>query len=173
MSKNWQKKRAKSERPKQEIFLPPDEDNFEKHGITNLVIKFSDFEPKMTLDKKIHIRSPFFKRKMLDGVMQKFLEELNEHIEPIKEEIQNLDRLSYLFLGIGILATFFIGLVLYMLISTLAACSLLALYLLSLSLVYYRNFTFQQTLQQQLVLNMAILIYLANQSTFNQRGVEA
>jgi len=110
---------------------------------------------------------------MLDGVMQKFLEELNEHIEPIKEEIQNLDRLSYLFLGIGILATFFIGLVLYMLISTLAACSLLALYLLSLSLVYYRNFTFQQTLQQQLVLNMAILIYLANQSTFNQRGVEA
>jgi hypothetical protein len=35
---------------RQELFLPPDEDNFERHGIANLVLKYDDEEPKLELD---------------------------------------------------------------------------------------------------------------------------
>jgi len=46
MPVNWQQQDAnKKEQKKQDLYLPPDEDNFEKHGVNNLVIKFSDDEP--------------------------------------------------------------------------------------------------------------------------------
>jgi hypothetical protein len=59
------------------------------------VIKYSEFSGKLKLDKYVHKDSPFFKRNMLDGVLDRFLDELNEHLEPIKDEIQNLDRFAF------------------------------------------------------------------------------
>jgi len=34
--------------------LPPDEDNYDKHGIKNLVIKYGDFGTKLEIDDEIH-----------------------------------------------------------------------------------------------------------------------
>jgi hypothetical protein len=86
MPVSWQKQQNIDERAKkQELFLPPDEDNFEKHGISNLVIKFNDEDPLITLDKDMHKLTPFFRKKMLEGVLDKFLEEINKHVEPIRE----------------------------------------------------------------------------------------
>ena len=92
LSTNWQKDGRKEDHS---FFLPPDEDNFDKHGRSNLLIKYSEFSGKLKLDKYIHKDSPFFKRNMLDGVLDRFLDELNEHLEPIKDEIQNLDRFAF------------------------------------------------------------------------------
>ena len=36
---------------KQELFLPPDEDNYDDHGIKNLVIKYPEFGSVLDLDK--------------------------------------------------------------------------------------------------------------------------
>jgi len=42
-SSSNKKRKPKQETIQQDLYLPPDEDNFEKHGITNLVIKYSEF----------------------------------------------------------------------------------------------------------------------------------
>ena len=77
---------------------------------------------------------------MLDGVLDKFIEEVNEHCEPIREEILNLDRLSCLLLGIGILGTLVVGILLAFLVSLYAFLVLVILYLITLLCVYYRNY---------------------------------
>ena len=70
---------------KQELFLPPDEDNFPDHGIKNLVIKYPEFGSVLEIDHEIHKESLFYKKHMLGGVLPEFLDKLNEHLEPIKE----------------------------------------------------------------------------------------
>jgi hypothetical protein len=122
------------------LYLPPDEENFEKHGISNLVVKFNENEPAMELDRNVHKDSPFFKKKMLDGVLDKFVEEINEHCEPIRDEIINLEQLSFLFLGIGFPGTVFVGLMIWYMISTIAFIILMVIYLIVLGFVYHRNY---------------------------------
>lgn len=87
------------------MYLPPDDDNYAHHGINNLVIKYSEFENILKLDDSIHKDSAFYKMNMLEGVLEDFLSKLNKHLEPLKDQIQNLDRFSLLFLIIGFLAT--------------------------------------------------------------------
>ena len=94
----------------------------------------------MKINKEIHRESPFFKRKMLDGVLDKFIEESNLHLEPIREEILNLDQLSFYFLGIGFFSTFIIGMLLVTLVSIYALMVLVIMFLVTLAGVYYRNY---------------------------------
>lgn len=103
---------------------------------------------------------------MLEGVLDKFLEEVNKHTEPIREEIMNLDRLTFLFFMIGSLGTMVVGALLYLLVSLYAFISVCLIYLIALGFVYYRSFRKQQILHQTMVLNMAMLIYLANHNVF-------
>ena len=77
---------------------------------------------------------------MLDGVLDKFIEESNEHLEPIRDEILNLDRLSFYFLGIGLMSTLIVGILLVSLVSIYAFISLVLMYLITLAGVYYRNY---------------------------------
>ena len=83
--------------------MPPDEDNYEHHGIKNLVIKYSEFGTSLKLDPIVHQHSDFCKKHMLD--LEDFVSAINEFAEPIKEESQSLDRFSLLFLFIGFIGT--------------------------------------------------------------------
>jgi len=76
---------------------------------------------------------------MLEGVLDKFIDELNEHLEPIKDEMLGLERLSFLFLVIGVFGTFVVGSLLGMMVSEYAFVTIVVLYLITLALVYYRN----------------------------------
>jgi hypothetical protein len=88
------------------------------------------------------------------------------HLEPIRDEIINLDRFSFLFLIVGLFGTTFLGLILWFMLGIYAFILIVITYLIALGAVYYRNYLQQQTLTQSLMLNMAILIYVANQSIF-------
>jgi len=76
---------------------------------------------------------------MLEGVLDKFIDELNEHLEPIKDEMLGLERLSFLFLVIGVFGTLVVGSLLGMMVSEYAFVTIVVLYLITLALVYYRN----------------------------------
>ena len=59
------------------MFVPPDDENFARHGITNLVIKFCEDTSEFALDDAVHRESLFYRVNMLDGVMEEFLAKLN------------------------------------------------------------------------------------------------
>ena len=65
--------------------MAPDEDNYEHHGVKNLVIKYDEFGTVLKLDKDLHKTCKFYKKNMLEGVLEDFINRLNEHLEPIKE----------------------------------------------------------------------------------------
>lgn len=109
---------------------------------------------------------------MLDGVLEKFLQEVNEHLEPIRDEILNMDRLSFYFLIVGSIGTTIVGALLASLVSIYALIVMALLFIFVQACVYYRNYRQQQFLQQSMVLNLAILIYLGNQNVFYRRGVQ-
>ena len=102
----------------------------------------------MELDRNIHKESPFFKKKMLDGVVDKFIEELNEHCEPIRDEIINLERLSFLFLAIGFVGTLVVGMMIWVMVHLYAFIILMFVYLVVLALIYHRNYRKTQRLLQ-------------------------
>ena len=122
------------------MYLPPDEDNFDRHGYTNLVIKYNTFSSQLKLNKEIHKDSPFFKRKMLDGVLDKVLLEANEHLEPIRDEILNMDRLSFYFLVVGSMGTLVVGMLMATLVSIYALVGLVTLFITTLACTYFRNY---------------------------------
>ena len=59
------------------MFVPPDDENFARHGVTNLVIKFVEDTCEFELDESVHRESMFYRVNMLDGVMEEFLGKLN------------------------------------------------------------------------------------------------
>lgn len=83
---------------------------------------------------------------MLEGVLDKFIEQANEYLDPIRDEILNLDRLSFYFLGVGFIGTLIVGILLATLVSIYAFIALVVLFLLALGGVYYRNHKKQQGL---------------------------
>lgn len=155
-------RRKKLKQDSSELFLPPDEDNYERHGHSNMVLKFNETNPRLELDNFIHRESPFFKRKMLDGVIDKMIEEINEHVEPLRDEIQSQDRLCMLFFGVGLLGTFIVGSLLMLVVSVYALIGMIIIFTMCLCGVYFRNYRRQQRLQQCIILNLSILIYLHN-----------
>ena len=69
----------------QNLFMAPDEDNYEQHGIKNLVIKYQEFSTTLEIDESIHKESPFYRINMLEGVLEEFLNKLNIQLEPIRD----------------------------------------------------------------------------------------
>jgi hypothetical protein len=59
------------------MYVPPDDENFARHGVTNLVIKFQEDTCEFELDESVHRESMFYRVNMLDGVMEEFLGKLN------------------------------------------------------------------------------------------------
>ena len=76
------------------IIFPPDEDNYDKHGQNNLVIKYLENKSALEVDNIIHKESQFYKKKLLAGELERFINELNEYLEPVKDSMLNLDRFS-------------------------------------------------------------------------------
>lgn len=78
-----------------------------------------------------------------------------------------------MFLIIGFFATLLFGLVTAYFVTIWVCIAVSALYILVLAIVFYRNNQQLKTLQQTILLNMAVLVYLENQSVFLHRGVRA
>jgi len=122
------------------LFLPPDEDNFPDHGIKNLVIKYPEFGSVLDIDHEIHKESLFYKKHMLGGVLPEFLDKLNEHLEPIKERCQSIDRFSMQFLMIGFLGTTIMAALWTILLRDFTpAIVLITLFIISLAITFFRN----------------------------------
>ena len=122
-----------------ELFLPPDEDNYEHHGIKNLVIKYDEFGTALELDDGLHKESAFYRKHMLDGLLEEFIKRLNEHLEPIKDECKNIDRFSMLLLVIGFFGTALFASVFGYLVGLYVAFILGSLFIIILALTFYRN----------------------------------
>lgn len=71
---------------KQALFIAPDEDNYSQHGIRNLVVKYQEFATTIELDDVIHKESVFVRVHMLDGLLDEFVNKMNKHLEPLKEQ---------------------------------------------------------------------------------------
>ena len=84
--KHWQFKMDGDQKVQQELYLPPDEDNFEKHGTQNLVIKYGD-NALLKIDNIEHKHTHFYRKRMMEGVADRLINEINEHLEPLKEQI--------------------------------------------------------------------------------------
>lgn len=121
------------------VISPPDEDNYDKHGQDNLVIKYSEFKPALELDDLTHKDSQFYKRKMLEGELDKFIEELNKYLEPIKDSMLNLDRLNILFMFIGFAGTVLIAGLVGVLENVKYSFILIAIFVAVLLMVFHRN----------------------------------
>ena len=74
---------------------------------------------------------------------------------------------------IGFLATTILGTVVGYMYKVELSLGIAAAYLLALGIIFYRNNKEMQVLQQSLLWNMAILVYLENQNVFLQRGIRA
>jgi hypothetical protein len=75
----------------------------------------------------------------LNGELERFIGELNEHLEPIRDQMLNLDRLSLNFMLIGFAGTILIaGLVGWML-SVIYSFLFIILYTIALACVLSRN----------------------------------
>ena len=89
------------------MFLPPDEDNdYENHGIENLVVKYNQHiggSSFLVLDEDIHLQSQFCKDHKLEEHLKRFIDEFNDVVQPQREQMNSLDRLSLLFLSISFL----------------------------------------------------------------------
>ena len=138
MNRIWRKKHAADD-DAGGIILPPDEDNYEKHGQDNLVIKYSEFKPALELDSITHKESAFYKRKLLEGELDKFVTELNEYLEPIKDSMLNLDRFSILFMFIGFAGTVVVAGLVGVLENVKYSFMIIALFVAVLFVVLSRN----------------------------------
>lgn len=68
---------ANNDDAQRDMFVPPDDENFARHGVTNLVLKYQEDTCGFALDEAIHRESMFYRVNMLDGVMEEFLGKLN------------------------------------------------------------------------------------------------
>jgi hypothetical protein len=53
MNIKWRNKQAANE-DSGGVISPPDEDHYDKHGVDNLVIRYSEFRPALELDELTH-----------------------------------------------------------------------------------------------------------------------
>jgi len=74
---------------------------------------------------------------------------------------------------IGFLATTILSTVVGYMYKVELSLGIAGAYLLALGIIFYRNNKEMQVLQQSLLLNMAVLVYLENQNVFLQRGIRA
>lgn len=104
----------------------------------NLVIKYSEFGTKLEIEPELR-KSLFFKRHMLTGVLDDFVDSLNETLEAIKDENQSIDRFSMLFLLIGFVGITVMATVIGYLYNLWLSFGLVAFYVVTLIIIFYRN----------------------------------
>jgi hypothetical protein len=91
------------------------------------------------LEELVHKDSQFYKRKMLEGELDKFVDDLNKYLEPIKDSMLNLDRLNILFMFIGFAGTILIAGLVGVLVNVKYSFILIAIFVAFLLLVLSRN----------------------------------
>ena len=121
-----------SEEEDEEFVTPPDDDK-------RLVIKYKEFMAVLEIEDS-HRNSALYKRFMLKGILEAVVDDINFHIEPIKEEMMKLDRLSMRFLCLGFLSSALIAAIASFLLGSEAlGFSIIFAFLLVLAAVFYRN----------------------------------
>ena len=103
------------------------------------MIKYRENKAIFEIDSILHKQSDFYKRKHLDGELERFIGELNEYLEPIRDQMLNLDRLSLNFMFIGFASTIFISGLIGWMLSVLYSFGFIILYLIALGIVLNRN----------------------------------
>lgn len=119
--------------------MPPDEDHNEKHGIESLCLKYGEFKSQLELDEMTHRQSEFYLRRALDGILDKFVNELNDYLEPIRETMNSVDRFSIMFMGIGFFGTIFVAGLIGLIVHVLYSFAIIALFVLVLGCVLLNN----------------------------------
>ena len=76
---------------------------------------------------------------MLDGVLSDFIDKLNLHLEPLKDQSQNIDRFSLLFLFIGFLGITFLATMVSVFFNKAIAIILVVIFILILGLTLILN----------------------------------
>jgi|TARA_B110000285_G_scaffold229692_1_gene294885 hypothetical protein len=76
---------------------------------------------------------------MLEGELDKFIDELNKYLEPIKDSMLNLDRLNILFMFIGFAGTVLIAGLVGVLENVKYSFILIAIFVAVLLMVFHRN----------------------------------
>jgi hypothetical protein len=76
---------------------------------------------------------------MLEGELDKFIDELNKYLEPIKDSMLNLDRLNILFMFIGFAGTVLIAGLVGVLENVKYSFMLIAIFVAVLLMVFHRN----------------------------------
>ena len=76
---------------------------------------------------------------MLEGVLEEFIAKLNQHLEPLKDRAQSIDRFSFMFLMIGFFATLFIDLLTAYMFPIWLPIAVSVFYVLVLATVFCRN----------------------------------
>jgi hypothetical protein len=139
MNKIWRKGTRIEDDDNNGIILPPDEDNYEKHGQDNLVIKYRENKAIFEIDPILHKQCDFYKRKHLDGELERFIADLNSFLEPIRDQMLNLDRFSLNFMLIGFMSTVFIAGLVGWMVSVVFSFGIIVSYLIALGCVLTRN----------------------------------
>lgn len=110
----------------------------------------------------MHREAVFYKVNHLNGVIDSFVSKLNTNIEPIKRKIAGLDFFSMVYLFVGFLIAGLAAVIVNQFYSIGTSLLIIAVYLISLVFVLWRNSSQVGYLQQALVLNMAVIIYIEN-----------
>jgi len=76
---------------------------------------------------------------MLKGLLEDFVNTLNEHLEPLKEQTQNLDRLSMLFLLIGFIGSLILAGIFGYLLGIYVSGIIMGIFVIVLASLFYRN----------------------------------
>ena len=90
---------------------------------------------------------------------------------PLKDRVNDLERLSLVFLIVGGLASVMLGGGLGYMFNYGVSAGIGALYVILLILIFWRNKRLAEELHQAFIINLAVLIYLENQTVFFKRGV--
>jgi len=85
MNRIWRKGTRIEDEDNNGIIFPPDEDNYDKHGQDNLVLKYRDNKAILEIDSILHKQSDFYKRKHLEGELESFVADLNDYLEPLRD----------------------------------------------------------------------------------------
>lgn len=96
-------------------------------------------DEKVELDEYTHKHSNFFKANMLEGTLDDFLVKINENCMPLKDRVNDLERLSLIFLIVGGLASALLGGGLGYLFNYGVSAGIGVLYVVLLVLIFLRN----------------------------------
>lgn len=104
-----------------------------------MVVKYDESDSLIDIDDITHKESVFYKVNMLSGVLEEYVNKLNQNLEPLKEQGQMIDRFSFMFLIIGFIATLIIAILMAYIMSIWASIGVAAFYVIVLAIIFFRN----------------------------------